>query len=107
MKKGTKHLLSGLALGAAAAGAIGAIIMNRNGKPKRGRRRREQTEASDVWARPGMQVIFRAELMPGRDASERTFQVTGLLLSGHGFLCGDVGDHTQTSFVAARYKFLL
>jgi len=102
MKKGTKHLLSGLALGAAAAGAIGAIIMNRNGKPKRGRTRREDTDRSDVWARPGMQVIFRAELMPGRDASERTFQVTELLRSGRVLLSGAVGEHTQTEFEPAR-----
>jgi len=102
MKKGTKHLLSGLALGTAAAGAIGAIIMNRNGKPKRGRRRREQTEASDVWARPGMQVTFRAELMPGREASERTFQVTELLRSGRVLLSGAVGEHAQKEFEPAR-----
>ncbi|HXI24466.1 MAG TPA: hypothetical protein VNG71_11435 [Pyrinomonadaceae bacterium] len=102
MKKGTKHLLSGLALGVAAAGAIGAIIMNRNGKPKRGRRRREETGASDVWARPGMQVTFRAELMPGREASERTFQVTELLRSGRVLLSGAVGEHTQTEFEPGR-----
>ena len=102
MKKGTKHLLSGLAVGVAAAGAIGAIIMNRNGKPKRVRRRREETDTSDVWARPGMQVTFRAELMPGREASERTFQVTELLRSGRVLLNGAVGEHTQTEFEPGR-----
>ena len=102
MKKGTKHLLSGLALGVAAAGAIGAVIMNRNGKPKRGRRRREEADTSDMWARPGMQVTFRAELMPGREASERTFQVTELLSSGRVLLNGAVGEHTQTEFEAIR-----
>jgi hypothetical protein len=101
MKKGTKHLLSGLAFGVAAAGAIGAIIMNRNGKPKRGRRR-EESDAPDVWARPGMQVTFRAELMPGRDASQRTFQVTELLRSGRVLLSGAVGEHTQTEFEPGR-----
>lgn len=102
MKKGTKHLLSGLAVGVAAAGAIGAIIMNRNGKPKRVRRRREETGTSDVWARPGMQVTFRAELMPGREPSERTFQVTELLRSGRVLLNGAVGEHTQTEFEPGR-----
>ena len=102
MKRGTKHLLSGLAVGAAAAGAIGAIIMNRNGKPKRARRRREETDTSDVWARPGMQVTFRAELMPGREPSERTFQVTELLRSGRVLLNGAVGEHTQTEFEPGR-----
>src|ERR1041384_3897837 len=95
MKKNTKRLLSGFALGAAAAGAIGAIIMNRNGKPRRARRR-EHGDAQDVWARPGMQVIFRAELMPGRDGSERTFQVTELLPSGRVLLSGVNGDRKST-----------
>jgi hypothetical protein len=75
--------------------------MNRNGKPKRGRRR-AQADTADVWARPGMQVTFRAELMPGREASERTFQVTELLRSGRVLLNGAVGEHTQTEFEAVR-----
>jgi hypothetical protein len=102
MRKGAKHLLGGLAVGVAAAGAIGAIIMNRNGKPKRVRRLREKPDTSDVWARPGMQVTFRAELMPGREASERTFQVTELLRSGRVLLNGAVGEHTQTEFEPGR-----
>lgn len=101
MKKRTKRLLSGFAVGAAAAGAIGALIMNRNGKPRRGRRR-EGSDVSDVWARPGMQVIFRAELMPGRDASERTFQVTELLSSGRVLLSGVNGEHAQKEFEPVR-----
>ena len=71
-------------MAAAAAGAIGAMVMNRNGKPKR-RRRRDRPDAPDVWARPGMTVTSRAELMPGREPSERTFQVTSLLPSGRVF----------------------
>src|SRR5712691_7080078 len=102
MKKDTKHLLSGLALRVAATVAIRAIIMNRNGKPKRGRTRREDTDRSDVWARPGMQVTFRAELMPGREASERTFQVTELLRSGRVLLHGAVGEHAQKEFEPGR-----
>ena len=101
MKKNTKRLLSGFALGAAAAGAIGAIIMNRNGKPRRGRRR-EHSDTPDIWARPGMQVTFRAELMPGRDGSERTFQVSKLLPSGRVLLSGVNGEHTQKEFEPAR-----
>jgi len=101
MKKSTKRLLSGFALGAAAAGAIGAIIMNRNGKPRRGRRR-DHRDAQDIWARPGMQVTFRAELMPGREGSERTFQVSELLPSGRVLLNGVTGEHAQKEFEPVR-----
>lgn len=101
MKKRTKRLLGGAAIAAAAAGAIGAIVMNRDGKSKR-KRRRELERAADVWARPGMNVTFRAELMPGREPSERTFQVTGLLPSGRVLLAGVTGEHAQKEFEPLR-----
>jgi hypothetical protein len=94
MKKGTKLLLGGLTVAAAAAGALGAVIMN-NRKPK-GRRR---NDIADTWARPGMQVTFRAEVMPGRDAEERTYRVTDLLPSGRVLLEGVTGEHAQKEFV--------
>ncbi len=101
MKKRTKRLLGGAAIAAAAVGAIGAIVMKGDGKSKR-QRRREQERAIDVWARPGMNVTFRAELMPGREPSERTFQVTGLLPSGRVLLAGVTGEHTQKEFEPLR-----
>src|SRR5213080_3734812 len=101
MKKGTKHLLSGLALTAGALGAIGAVLMRNNHRSRRARRR-EKSATANVWARPGMNVVFRAELMPGREASERTFQVTELLRSGRVLLSGAVGEHTQTEFEPGR-----
>jgi hypothetical protein len=97
MKKGTKRLLGGLALTAAGLGAIGAVIMNKNGKL--GRRRNRN---ADLWARPGMKVTFRAELMPGRDGSERTFHVTDLLPSGRVLLDEVSGEHAQTEFERVR-----
>ena len=99
MKKGTKRLLGGLALTAAGLGAIGAVIMNKNGKLGRGRRRNRN---ADLWARPGMEVTFRAELMPGRDGSERTFHVTNLLPSGRVLLDEVSGEHAQTEFERVR-----
>jgi hypothetical protein len=98
MKKGTKRLLGGLALTAAGLGAIGAVIMNKNGKSGRGRRNRK----ADLWARPGMEVTFRAELMPGRDGSERTFHVSDLLPSGRVLLDEVSGEHTETEFERVR-----
>jgi hypothetical protein len=94
MKKGTKLLLGGLTVAAAAAGAFATVIMNRDQKPKR----RLRDSSSDRWARPGMSVTFRAELMPGRDADERTFKVTDLLPSGRVLLDRVAGEHAQKEF---------
>jgi hypothetical protein len=95
MKKGTKLLLAGLTVAAAAAGAVGAVIM-KDRKPKR----QQRDDSLDSWARPGMQVTFRAELMPGRDTEERTFRVTDLLPSGRVLLEGVSGEHAQKEFQA-------
>src|SRR5215471_6834466 len=94
MKKGTKLLLGGLTFAAAAAGAIGAIIMKMDRKP----RRRRAPSLESRWARPGMMVTFRAELMPGRDADQRTFKVTDLLPSGRVLLDRVAGEHAQKEF---------
>ena len=93
MKKGTKLLLGGVTVAAAAVGAIGAAIMKRDRKSRRSRSR-----VPDSWARPGMKVTFRAELMPGRDPDERTYEVTNLLPSGRVLLDRVAGEHTQTEF---------
>jgi hypothetical protein len=95
MKKATKRVLGGLALAAGAAGAIGALMIRNDGA------RKKRREAS-LWARPGMQVIFRAELMPGRETAERTFRVQELLPSGRVLLQNFAGEHTETEFEAAR-----
>jgi hypothetical protein len=101
MKKTTKRWLGGMALAAGALGAIGAVLMKKDGKPRRGRRR-AKGEFPDSWARPGMNVVFRAELMPGRGTSERTFRVTSLLPSGRVLLDGVVGEHAEKEFQPIR-----
>ena len=65
-------------------------------------RRRERARSEDTWARPGMRVVFRAELMPGHDASERTFHVTKLLPSGRVLLDRVVGEHAEREFEPIR-----
>jgi hypothetical protein len=45
-----------------------------------------------------MTVTFRAELMPGRDADQRTFKVTNLLPSGRVLLDRVAGEHAQKEF---------
>src|SRR6267143_462230 len=99
MKKGTRRLLKVLAIGAGAVGAFGAVMMK--AKSRRGRGRGGD-KSPDTWARPGMAVVFRAELMPGRDASERTYHVTSLLPSGRVLLDGVSGEHAEQEFQRIR-----
>jgi hypothetical protein len=63
---------------------------------------RQSERGNDAWARPGMEVVFRAELMPGRNASERTFRITKLLPSGRVLLEGVVGEHAEKEFERSR-----
>src|SRR4030095_14171465 len=94
MKKRTKRWLGGLAIAVGAVGAAGAYLKKKNmgAKPKR------KKQLGSVWARPGMNVTFRAELMPGRDREERTFRVKELLPSGRVSLQDFDGEHTETEF---------
>jgi hypothetical protein len=96
MNKTTKRLLGGVALAAGAMGAIGALMMR--GSNARRKRRTERDTSDDIWARPGMEVVFRAELMPGRDGSERTFRVQELLPSGRVLLENFSGEHAEKEF---------
>jgi hypothetical protein len=94
MKKGTRWLLGGLAFG---AGAISAAFAYRK------RNNVQFEKKSDVWARPGMPVTFRAELMPGRDRTERTFFVKELLSSGRVSLQGADGEHVEREFEPIQF----
>lgn len=62
-----------------------------------------ERKAGDVWARPGMMVTFRAELMPGRDGHERTFRVKELLSSGRVSLHGVDGEHAEKEFEPVHF----
>jgi hypothetical protein len=95
MKNRTRWLLGGLALGAGAIGAVNTYWKRKNVQTER--------KAGDVWARPGMPVTFRAELMPGRDRHERTFLVKELLPSGRVSLHDVDGEHTQKEFEAVQF----
>ena len=97
MKKRTLRWLGGFAIAVGAVGTVGAFVRKRYmgaGQPKR------QKKVGDVWARPGMMVTFRAELMPGRDREERSFRVKELLASGRVSLQGVDGEHTENEFEA-------
>lgn len=94
MTKRTRWLLSGLALGAGSISA--ALHWKRNN-------RAVERKAGDVWARPGMPVTFRAELMPGRDRQQRTFLVKELLSSGRISLHGVDGEHAEKEFEPVHF----
>jgi len=57
---------------------------------------------ADRWARPGMLVTFRAEIMPSRDRAARTFRITKVLPSGRVTLDGVAGEHTASEFEPVR-----
>ena len=101
MRRTAKRLLGGLVL---AAGAFGAAALMGRKRAARGggARGRERESGRDRWARPGMSVTFRGELMPGRQRAERTFRVAELLPSGRVRLDGAAGEHTESEFEGAR-----
>jgi hypothetical protein len=100
MKKRTKRWLGGLALAAGALGAVGTYL-TRNKKMKASDRR-SSNQPGNVWARPGMMVTFRAELMPGREREQRTFRVREVLSNGRVLLYGVDGEHAEKEFVPVR-----
>ncbi len=55
-----------------------------------------------VWARPGMTVTFRAELMPGKSAAERTFRINRVLPNRRVLVEGISGEHTATEFETTK-----
>ncbi|HEY2975388.1 MAG TPA: hypothetical protein VGJ48_22920 [Pyrinomonadaceae bacterium] len=95
MKKNTKRMLGGLAL---AAGAFGAASTFLKKKRVGSKQQRAAKKSPNVWARPGMTVTFRAELMPGRDREQRTARVKELLPSGRVTLHEIAGEHAQNEF---------
>ena len=79
-----------MAIGAGAISAASAYWKKKNVQATR--------KVGNVWARPGMPVTFRAELMPGRDRHQRTFLVKELLSSGRVSLHGADGEHAEKEF---------
>jgi hypothetical protein len=96
MKKGTKRLLGGLALAAGAVGAAGTFLKKK--KTMGSKQQRAKENSGNRWARPGMTVTFRAELMPGRDREQRTARVKQLLPSGRVLLHEVEGEHGRQEF---------
>lgn len=66
------------------------------------RAQRKKLGVVESWAETGMRLTFRAELMPGREALERTFIVASVLANGRVELIGMAGQHARREFEAAR-----
>ncbi|MEJ7624186.1 MAG: hypothetical protein WKF34_09350 [Pyrinomonadaceae bacterium] len=58
----------------------------------------------DVWARPEMNVTFRAEIMPGFDREERTFRIQKVLPNGRVVLHEFAGEFRETAFEAINFQ---
>ncbi len=105
-KRGRRWLGALAGLAGVTAGAAGAmLLLRRRGEgdlkgrsiyPEYNRR------SGDRWARPGMSVTIRAELMPGRSRSERTFRGAEVTASGRVLLEGFNGEHAETEFEPVR-----
>jgi hypothetical protein len=55
-------------------------------------------EIKKVWARPEMQVTFRAEIMPGRSREERTYRIKSVRPNGRVTLYDFPDEHRQGEF---------
>jgi hypothetical protein len=64
--------------------------------PKRQRAKSKQSSGLSVTA--GTWLTFRAELMPGREGSQRIFEVTRVLRSGRVELASLDGEHSLAEF---------
>lgn len=58
----------------------------------------DRSTANDVWARPEMNVTFRAEIMPGKTREERTFRIARVMPNGRVVLHDFLGEHRQGAF---------
>src|SRR4051794_153650 len=107
-RRGGRWLAALAGLAGLTAGALGATLIVRR---KRGASQQSKSiypeynrRGADRWARPGMGVTFRAELMPGRSRAERTFRISEVLTSGRVMLEGFSGDHAESEFEPVKLE---
>lgn len=61
-------------------------------------------EPVTVWARPEMQVTFRAEIMPGKSREERTFRISAVNANGRVRLHDFPDEHREGSFEPINFR---
>ena len=104
-RRGGRWLGALAGLAGLTAGAVGAaLLLRRKGEAEKSKSIYPEYNRRDTdrWARPGMPVTFRAELMPGRSRAERTFRVAEVLPSGRVMLEDLTGDHAEPEFEPSR-----
>lgn len=57
----------------------------------------------NVWARPEMNVTFRAEIMPGVSREDRTYRIQKVLPNGRVVLHNFAGEFRETAFEAINF----
>lgn len=62
------------------------------------KKKSENRAPAKIWARPEMNVTFKAEIMPGRSREERTFRIKEVLANGRVRLHDFVGEHREGAF---------
>lgn len=60
-------------------------------------------EPTSIWARPKMNVTFRAEIMPGMSREERTYRIESVLPNHRVTLQGFAGEFRETAFEAINF----
>ena len=68
------------------------------------KKKQETQVVHKVWARPEMQVTFRAEIMPGRSREERTYRIKTVRPNGRVILYDFPDEHREGEF--ERINFL-
>ena len=63
----------------------------------------EEAARLSVWARPHMNVTFRAEIMPGAPREERTYRIEKVLPNGRVTLQDFPGEFRETAFEAINF----
>lgn len=61
-------------------------------------RNSDKSTNNDVWARPEMNVTFRAEIMPGKSREKRTFRIKEVMPNGRVVLHDFHGEFRQGAF---------
>lgn len=62
------------------------------------KKKQETSVVKRVWARPEMQVTFRAEIMPGRTREERTYRIKSVRPNGRVTLYDFPDEHREGEF---------
>lgn len=66
-------------------------------------KKKEAKRPVKVWARPEMQVTFRAEIMPGRSRDDRTFRVKAVHSNGRVTLYDFPDEHREGAFEPVNF----